>query len=172
MKSLFLTSVLFVLFCNSILAQEEFSYTGKNSLPKIMTTLFNGQWNGTACVWKPNFYEKSVWGESYDGMLYTMPDTVMIYRTPNSIKLVLIAKTIVKMSEEVDFFGQSEGAGLSIAIFNYDKPNAKISLESFEKFADWIGSGDVAIVPLSNDDFLLSLTDAYINLGYYLETQY
>jgi hypothetical protein len=176
MKSSFLACILSVLLINSTKAQEEFSYTGKTSLPKIISTLFNGQWNGTACVWKPNFYEKSIWGASYDGMLYTMPDTVMMFRTSNAMRLILVLSTRVKLSEEDFALGNAEGAGLSIAIFNYDKAKGKIMLESFEKFSDWVGSfdahGNLSIILMANDDFLLSLSDAYINMGYYIETQY
>jgi len=140
MKSSFLACILSVLLINSTKAQEEFSYTGKTSLPKIISTLFNGQWNGTACVWKPNFYEKSIWGASYDGMLYTMPDTVMIYRTPNSTRLILVIVTKRKDSSTQFEMCHFCSVGLSIATFEYNKAKGKISLQSFEKFAGTSGS--------------------------------
>ncbi|MFN5318776.1 MAG: hypothetical protein ACK5CY_08040 [Bacteroidia bacterium] len=170
MRSSFFASILIVLFTNSIKAQEEFSYTGKTSLPKIMSTLFNGQWNGTACVWKPNFYEKSLWGASYDGMLYTMIDTVMIYRTPNATRLILVTSTIKKESATEYEMCHACALGLSIISFDYDKSKGKISLAGFDKFAGFYGAfgspDEVSLRPFGIEDYFVEINGAFGNMGY------
>jgi hypothetical protein len=172
MKSSLIVSILFFLCANSYNAQE-FAYAGKSSLPSIISTLFNGQWNGSACAWKPNFYEKSVWGESFDGMLYTIPDTVMIYRTTNTTRLIVVTSTKKKQSETEYEMCHVCALGLSIISFDYDKSKGKITLVGFEKFAGVYGSyGEpdaVSLRPFGDDDYFVEITGAFGNMGYMAE---
>jgi hypothetical protein len=168
MKPILPVIFLCIAFVSSLKGQE-FSYTGKGSLPKIMTTLFNGQWNGSYCVWKPNYYEKSVWGESFDGMLYTEPDTVMIYRTTTATKLILVTTTRRKeTATEFESFHTSS-IGLSIVTFDYDKSKGTLFLIGFEKLAgvngSWGEPDAVSLRPFGGDDYFLEINGGYAQMG-------
>jgi len=165
--------LLFILLYITSSYSQEISFSKEDtSIENIISTLFEGSIDTKTleCVWRPNISEKLQFGESYNGMLYTIVDTTFFTQLNNKKQFIIATTTYRKDRNLKKETCHTCAPSLSIITLEYSPEKDKLLVLEFDKFVTqyggWGEPQDVTIYSISDTSNIVQVNWGSTGQGY------